>query len=188
MGDRIPEELIEAAWTARRESFALPEDERQAVLASVRRDLERAVDLLAAADRDVDRAHALHLLAHVESGMGASARAGALWLEAVGLLRAAGDPQELAHKVRHLGDFEWGRGRWRVADGHYREALELYRAHGAGSELEWANTLQRCARSAEKLGSAAGARALWAEARDRYEAIGLEEGVREAERRIAALG
>jgi tetratricopeptide (TPR) repeat protein len=178
---------MDSAWAARRASFDLPAGQRRTVMESTRSDLELAAALLRDTDDAVAYANALHLLAHVELGLGNEERAEALWREAVSILRGCDDPLQLAHKVRHLGDLEMGRARIRLAAAHYAEALDLYRTHGGADELGLANAVRRSALVKAELGEAVEARELWLEARDRYGRLGIDEGVVEADERLSGL-
>jgi len=182
--DRSAQDLMESAWAARRASFDLPAGQRRAVMESARSDLELAAALLRDTDEALTLAHALHLLAHVELGLGEEERAEELWREAVAMLRGCDDPLQLAHKLRHLGDLEMGRARMRQAAAHYAEALQLYRTHGGADEPGLANAVRRSALIKTELGETAEARELWLEARDRYGRLGIGEGVVEADEHL----
>ena len=178
---------MDDAWAERRRAFDLPEAERLAALVSARAKLERAATVLRDADRPVAYAHALHLLAHVEQDAGDLEQAETLWIESVRVLRAADDPLQLAHKVRHLGDVVAGRGDLQRAVTHYEEALDLYRDNPGPDALAIANAVNRMAAVRERLGERDEARALWLDVRERYAALGIEEGVAEADEHLAAL-
>ena len=185
---RTPFELMESAWAARRSSFDMPEPEQSAAVDAVRKDLERAAEMLRNANQDVPYAHALHLRAHVELDVGEEDRAEELWDAAVAILRGADDPLQLAHKVRHLGDLALRRGRLEQASKHYTEALGLYRSNEGSHALDFANAVNRMALLKERLGETAEARELWSEVKQRYANLGLAEGVEEADQHLAELG
>lgn len=180
--------MLESAWSARRASFDLPENEQRAALESVRDDLERAADMLRDSDHVALYAHALHLGAHVAMDVGDTDAAGVRWRRAVDLLRASGEPLQLAHKLRHLGDLEMSRSALDEAVGYYSEALDLYREHAAPGDLSHANAVRGSAVLSERRGEIEKARARWAEARERYAELGVLEGVDEADGRLEELG
>ena len=109
-----------------------------------------------------------------------------LYRDAADEARRQGDALVLAHRLRHIGDIFQDVGRDGEAAPFYAEALSLYR--GAETPvLDLANLLRPLAMLKEKEGDRDGARACWTEAKALYEAAGVEAGVRESARRLAAL-
>lgn len=106
---------------------------------------------------------------------------------AVRLAREAKDQPLLAHHLRHLGDIAVERGELERAEDCYAEAGTLMEANGT-SRLNKANSLRSVAILREKQGASAAAADLWSEVRTIYAAEGIEDGVRESDRRLAALG
>jgi len=111
----------------------------------------------------------------------------AAYREAVEILREEERGLRLAHTVRHLGDIHRHAASLEEAETCYAEALRIYRAHPEVSALELANALRGAALSKEAIGERDLAVAFWTEARQLYLAAGIEAGVNEAGRRLAAL-
>jgi len=89
--------------------------------------------------------------------------------------------------VRHVGDILWHIGRASEAEESYREALALYRADAKTGALDLANAIRGFAILCGDSGRVSEARELWMEARNLYAAVGVKEGVEEAERRLGVL-
>jgi tetratricopeptide (TPR) repeat protein len=106
---------------------------------------------------------------------------------AVAVLREAGEPLRLAHTIRHLGDVLYEAGRPDIAEPRYREALALYRSHPEAPSLDVANAIRGLAVLTEHAGNAEEANRLWAEAHDRYVALGVKAGAAESAVRRARL-
>ena len=179
--------LMERAWRRRYEAFqasGASEEEIGRVLVQVRRELEEAVAICRALDAKSELSVALGKLGHVEHD--AAARL-AIYEEAVAVARECGDPMRLAHAVRHLGDVARHAGEMDVAERCYGEALGLYRSEASPPTLDFANALRPMAILKASLGDVASALALWREARELYGAVGVEEGVEEAESWVAKL-
>lgn len=170
------EQLIEAAWQARREGRH--GDAERGLLDAVRVSREGGLR--------IDLIRALKALAHVVRDVGQRERALPLYEEAVALSREEGDALLLAHTVRHLGDLHLEADRRIEADRCYQEALARYRAVSDPPPLDFANALRPAAMLRELEGNADAARQLWSEARRFYQAAGVREGVEECERRLAA--
>lgn len=188
MSDQAPFDLMQSAWEARRAASDLRGPEREKAISSIVQDLSEAATTLRRRDLPVAYAHALHLQAHVEWDRGEPEAAESLWEESVSVLRQNEEPLQLAHKVRHLGDIRFELGHVREAADHYEEALSLYRSHDDPPKPDLANAVRRMAVLKEQVGDAASARALWSEARERYAALDLQEGVSEAEQHLSTLG
>lgn len=110
-----------------------------------------------------------------------------LYEEAANHLRAADSPLPLAHALRHVGDIFLDLRRSESAQPFYREALELYRAGPHTQPLDLANTLRGIGLMEQQLGNSAAAVTAWKEARSLYSTLGIDAGVQEASRRLAAL-
>lgn len=121
-----------------------------------------------------------------ERDLGDAGAALACYAEAAAVQRAIGDTDRVAHNLRHMADIHADAGRYDAALPLYEEALALYRAQPATHPLDLANALRGMAIAAEALRGRDAARALWREARDLYRGEGVEAGVRECERRLAA--
>ena len=188
-----PTRLLESAWALRRSAFAGPTDDLPGQLAQARSRLEEAVEHLRDAEDPVLLAHALHLVAHVETDLGRPARARELWQESVALLRTAHDPLQLAHKLRHLGDLLRTEGPVDEARSLLEEAVALHRDHSKDHDenpnvsLDLANALRRLALLNEEQEEIDTARTQWAEARDLYARLGISAGVDEAAQHLRAL-
>ncbi|MXY51623.1 MAG: tetratricopeptide repeat protein [Gammaproteobacteria bacterium] len=179
--------LIEQAWRRRYEAFqasGASEKEIGLVLMRVRRELEEAVAICRELDAKRELSVALGKLGHVEHD--AAARS-AIYQEAVAVARECGDPMQLAHAVRHLGDVARHAGETAVAERCYEEALGLYRSEAAPPVLDFANTLRPMAILKADTGELEEARELWRKAAELYGAVGVEQGVEEAERWLVRL-
>jgi tetratricopeptide (TPR) repeat protein len=113
--------------------------------------------------------------------------------EAIALYRRTGDGLRLAHALRHAGEMFLEQDRLANATATLHEALDIYRADIDTPPLAMANMLRSVALLATALGERDAARGYWADARTRYAALdplfpGLNEGVAEADRQLAALG
>ena len=185
--------LMESAWAQRRSAFAGPTDNLPEELTEVRARLKGAVELLQDSEDAILLAHALHLVAHIESDLGRPARARERWEEAVALLRTAHDPLQLAHKLRHLGDLLRTEGAVDEARPLLEEAVALHRDHSKDHEenpsvtLDLANALRRLALLNEEKEEIDAARAQWTEARNLYAGLGISAGVDEAAQHLRAL-
>lgn len=185
-------QLMESAWELRRTALDADRVKKQPLLDEARQLLRQAVDASVAEDDNVQRAHALHLLAHVEVDAGDRTAARRLWEESVALLRTGDDSLQLAHKLRHLGDLLREEGDLEAASTILDEALALYREHApadrtrSSDTLDLANAVRRVALLREAQGRPEAA-ALWREARELYGALGLGEGVEEADQHLNAV-
>lgn len=103
--------------------------------------------------------------------------------EATNLLRHSPDQLAFAHTVRHLGDVHAEQRDWLRAEPCYIEALKIYRSHPSPLKLDVANAVRAYAVYLSETGKHAEARALWAEAGQIYEVLGIAEGVAECARR-----
>lgn len=138
------------------------------------------------AEDDSERGRKLAHEAQAERGAGRGARAIALYGEAAGIARRGGDILTLAHRLRHIGDIHLDAEQIDLAAPFYEEALALYRSRDDARPLDLANLLRPMALLREKQGEREAARPYWAEARALYEQVGVEAGVTECTRRLAA--
>ena len=104
----------------------------------------------------------------------------AAYAEAADLARADMRPDVLAHALRHLSDLDREARRNDAARMEADEAVALYRQSGGGLDLANALRLAALARGGSET------RLLWAEARDIYQAAGVDAGVAECERQLAS--
>lgn len=88
-------------------------------------------------------------------------------------------PTLLARTLRHLGEVHMELLHLERAQQHLRDALDLYRVEPDVPPLELANAVRPLAICLERQGTVGEARRLWTEARDRYAALGIEDGVAE---------
>ncbi len=110
-----------------------------------------------------------------------------IYEEAVRVCRDAGDSLGLAHKTRHLGDVHRHQRQDDLARTCYEEALTLYRKHPDPPKLDLANAVCRLANLDEAEGWKDSARSLWAEAKDLYAELSMQEGVDQCLDRQARL-
>ena len=139
------------------------------------------------ADSPDDRVDALRGWANAESDLGAFAEAAARYAEAVALLRGLDEPLKLAHTVRHLGDVLRRAGLMGEALPCYDEALGIYRDHPEAESLDLGNALRGYGLLLEAMGDNLRARQVWVEVLGIYREVGVQAGVDEAQRRMAAL-
>ncbi len=102
--------------------------------------------------------------------------------QAVALLRASADRLKCAHTIRHLGDVHAEQQQWPEAERCFVEALNLYRSHPTPGALDLANAIRACAALKTATGRREEARALWVEAGELYESLGIAAGVEECRR------
>jgi tetratricopeptide (TPR) repeat protein len=141
-----------------------------------------------AADADPSgRAQALTGVGQIERDLGNLEAAAKHYQSAVDLLRGLNEPLRLAHTIRHVGDILHDQGHLDAAVPCYEEALAVYRSHDATAPLDLGNTLRGYALVEQGRGNNAAASKLWQEARDLYQFVGVDAGIREADRRLAAL-
>jgi tetratricopeptide (TPR) repeat protein len=105
-----------------------------------------------------------------------------LYEQAVAQVRASGDRLRLAHTIRHLGDVHRQQQHWPDAESCYIEALEIYRGHPSPNPLDLANAIRPYALLKSNTGRDEEAWPLWTEARDLYQALGIDAGVEECSR------
>ena len=167
-------ELMTAGQQARRDGRSV--DARKLFSDAV----ERATD-------ESLRVDALRGWANAESDLGRLEESCEIYAQAIALLREMDDPLRLAHTVRHLGDVARHQARNEVAVACYNEAIAIYRAHEDTQPLDLGNTLRGYGLLREELGDRAAARLIWEEALKLYTEVGVQPGIREANRRITLL-
>lgn len=172
------EDLIDAAWQARREGC---HEEAE-------RGLREAIETTRQSGSRLQLIRSLNGLAHVMRDACQDGPALSLYEEAVTLSREEGDILLLAHTVRHLGDLHRDADRLSEADRCYSEALSLYRTSVSPPQLDFANALRPAALLKERQGDNGGARVLCSEAQAFYQAAGVQQGVDECARHLARLG
>ncbi len=108
--------------------------------------------------------------------------------KAIEYYRKSGKPQKIAHALRHQADIMCRMDR--TNEGHvlYQKALGLYREHSDTSPNDMANALRAFALLLVEQGNKIKALETWQEAAELYGAIGLIEGVKEAEEWVRRLG
>ena len=184
-------ELIEKAWTMRRETMTSPpeaKEQLQKIMHEVYGMLVDAVAICREVGAQRELVHALRKLGHVEQELGRDEATRALYEEAVAMSRTHGDTLLLAHSVRHVGDHHRRVGRTEAAEACYDEALVLYRDHERPPKLDFANAVRPMAILKEDAGKVEEAKALWREARDLYADVNVQEGVDECSQHLARLG
>jgi tetratricopeptide (TPR) repeat protein len=131
-------------------------------------------------DELVSLAYAARREGRIEEGL-------QLYREAVEALRPANRPMKLAHTVRHVADILRDMGDAQQARGNYEEALAIYRQHPEAANLDVANCLRGYGLALEELAENSAAANCWREAKQLYEHVGVEPGVRESEARLKRL-
>ena len=150
--------------------------------------LRRFADLCVESKNHREAVGALRTLARIEHKLGRPGQERVLYDEAVALSRGAGEPMLLAHTVRHLGDIFRRSNDMEGALACYSEAIELYRGSPETRRGDLANAVRPMAILQEALGHPTAARALWAEAKELYEGLGIREGVSECADALERLG
>ncbi|HVP00411.1 MAG TPA: tetratricopeptide repeat protein [Bryobacteraceae bacterium] len=118
--------------------------------------------------------------AQAERDQGRLEEARRLYEQAAERYRALNDPLALAHTVRHVADIHRQQGHPELAARCYDEALMIYRANAETPQLDLANAIRGLALLKNEA-------TLWQEARDLYAEVGVDAGVNECSRRLAAL-
>lgn len=170
--------LIQSGYQASREDR--PED--------ARRDFKAALELSRDHGTRRELSHALKGLGQIERDRGDLRAALHLYQEAVAVCREDDDVLWLAHTVRHVGDIQQDMGRIEQAELCYDEALAIYRDHENAAPLDLANAVRPFALLKEILGAHQEAASLWREARDLYNELHIDVGVKECTAHLAKLG
>lgn len=132
----------------------------------------------------LELAMAIRTLAEAERPLGEDGDAVRRYREAVEMLRGLDLPARLAHTVRHLGDVYVDQGRPADAEPCYREALAIYGALEPDPTLDHANALRAFAVLLDRREDDE-AEGCWLGALDRYEELGILQGVAECAARVA---
>lgn len=127
-------------------------------------------------------------MAQLHRDAGDAASALPLFDEAVTHCQQLRDPHLLAQALRHLGEVHLELRGFDRAQQHLQDALNLYRTQPGTPPLDLANAVRPLAVCLERQGADDEARALWAEARDLYDTLGIPEGVAECAAAVARLG
>ena len=98
------------------------------------------------------------------------------------------DQLKIAHCTRHLADLQRESGLREQAADNYREALRIYRMHAGVSQLDLANALRGYGLLMLSQEEKTLAVTLWKEVHQLYSNLGLQEGVTEADQKLALLG
>ncbi|MBP2157475.1 MULTISPECIES: tetratricopeptide repeat protein [Asticcacaulis] len=107
-----------------------------------------------------------------------------LYARAVILLRNLKDEQALASALRHLGEIWLDAGEAAKARPFLEEALHIYRRHRETPPLVLANALRPIALLEETTG--ANSIPTWTEARELYRLAGVQDGIDECDKHLAA--
>jgi tetratricopeptide (TPR) repeat protein len=151
---------------------------RQRKLADAAREWAEVVELSREQNDIPTLIRALRGVAETERDLGRNGDALTSYEEAVSLCRKQNDALLLAHTVRHLGDVRRDMEQHEDAQSCYEEALGIYRREPGANRLDVANALRPFAILREKMGDSDGAREFWREARELYESLGIDAGVR----------
>jgi tetratricopeptide (TPR) repeat protein len=109
------------------------------------------------------------------------------YAEAAAIYLGQNDALAYAHTIRHIADMYLDESNFAEARPLYEKSLEIYRGNLQTKLLDLANAVRPFALLHERSGDLAGARALWQEARNLYDSLRLEEGVRECDAHLAHL-
>jgi tetratricopeptide (TPR) repeat protein len=105
--------------------------------------------------------------------------------EAADLYSKLGRPLDAAWVIRHIGINHEYAGRLDDAEAAYDRALGLYREFATEDDLNYANAVRYRAVVKDRLGRRQESEKLWSEAVERYERLGIVEGVVEGELHLA---
>lgn len=92
-----------------------------------------------------------------------------------------------AHRIRHVGIDLENEGKLIEAEAKYDEALALYRKYSDTADLNYANAVRYPAVIKQRLGKLDDAIKLWEETVERYDKLGVTEGVAEGTKRLKAM-
>lgn len=134
---------------------------------------------LCAPDQSFERAIILRELGELARHRHDLPAAQAHYEQAVALLQNSPDLLKRAHTIRHLGDVYAEQRNWPAAEGCFAEALSLYRSHPSPGALDLANAIRAGASMKTAIGRCEEARALWVEAGQLYESLGITVAVEE---------
>ena len=104
---------------------------------------------------------------------------------AAGLYRELDLPLEEAWVKRHIGINHEYAERLTEAEKYYDEPLALYRRNATEESLDFANTVRYPAVIKDRLGKRSESETLWREALDRYETVGIADGIVEGKLQMA---
>jgi len=107
------------------------------------------------------------------------------YVEAAELYREIGRPLDAAWVIRHVGINHEYAGRLTNAESAYDETLALYREHSIYDDLDYANAVRYVAVIKNRLGKRDESEKLWREAVDRYEKVGIADGIVEGRLHLA---
>jgi len=155
--------------------------------AAAERDLREAVEVCRTHGARLGLARSLVALGQAERDQRKLDEALSNYQEAAALYRAERDDLRLAHTIRHVADICRELRRHGEAEPLYDEALAIYRAHDETPLLDLANAIRGMALLKSEVGATDDARMLWEEARYLYGSAGVDAGVAESARRLAAL-
>jgi tetratricopeptide (TPR) repeat protein len=170
------EALIAEANRARRQDSA----------SEARRFAEAALSEAKAGNDPIGFIHALKINGQIARDGGQMEAALAYYLQAEDRARLESDALLLAHTIRHVGDVHWELGDADLAEASFEEALAIYRL-ASPSDAELANALRPLAILRQASGDFPQAYALFEEACALYQSAGIEAGVGECKRAMAAL-
>ncbi len=147
----------------------------------------RAIEAARSSDDPLLLARCLSGLGQIERDLHHTGIALEHYAHALGLYRDAGDALLIAHTARHLGEVYYERGSIAEAEPLLREALHLYRGDRRTGTLDLANTLLSVGILEARLHQPLQAAALFDEARQLYDAAGVQAGVDDCATRLRAL-
>ena len=173
--------LVKQALAARRAGDA------EAAEASAREALNLARSPADEGERDA-LVVALSLMAQLDQDAGRVDVAAQRYAQAAEFCRRPPISSRLPHVLRHLGMLQFRARNLLAAISCCEEAVAIRRTETDTPPLEMANTLRPLALIREAEGRKEDAVALWTEAAALYAAAGVESGVEESRRRLAALG
>ncbi len=172
----VIQDLLTEAWAKRRVA------DYEAAKALVTQAQE-----LCSADDFASLGRIYHIYMQFEADHNNLEEAIALCEQSVANYKKTGIPAKMAHSIRHLADLKRELGLAKEAVQNYRGAVEIYREQGDTSPGNLANALRGFALTLELVGEEEEAKAVWQEAKELYQACGLQAGVDEALQHIDDL-
>jgi tetratricopeptide (TPR) repeat protein len=167
------DELIASGYEAR----------RQGKLAEAKQLFEQALDSCDDGKSE-NYARALTALGQIERDLENTPAALYHYIRAANIYGKLPDVLRRAHSLRHVGDILRESCDFLMALSYYDEALTIYRTQPGRKDLDLANLLRGFALLKETLNDTQNAKKLWEEAKQLYQAAGVEAGVRESQKHL----
>ncbi|MBT8272172.1 MAG: tetratricopeptide repeat protein [Bacteroidia bacterium] len=169
-------QLLAEAWVKRREGNY-----------KASRNLVKEAQRICDADDYNALGRIFHIYMQFEADAQNPAKALELCKKSLSYYKKAANPDKIAHSTRHIADLESLLGKDEDAEGNYREAIRIYRDDPNSSIGDLANALRAFGLLLEKCGKIEEAIDIWKMTKELYQAINLQDGVDEANKKLNAL-